>query len=378
MPLASIGGTETVHTDVLEVLKSNYLNIYIRYRTNIWKGRGWAKTPEAKSEGKMMVDTWRNLGARVSFMSPYLEAIRLGRIVRYIYIRFLSYKINRSPNPVVIFWHRDSIRDVLPYIKPNIPIIDIVHNNSNSVKPDPDYLLVDMAPRINQRIVVSPFLKQMLHGLYEQMEYPRSFLERISIIPHKVHIPPAITPKQPLEVMQVLFAGRFAVEKRFHLFLRIVKQIAQSDQQKNFHFHIAGPEQKNFPEFANITGITWHGMVSDPLKMSQIYAQAHALVLTSSSEGFPKVIAEAGAYGVVPISTKVGGIGDFVINDQNGILIDSLNEEHIQQETVDALIHIRNNPTIFQTLSNSMYNSCKENFAAGSFKNNWLKTISNA
>ena len=36
----------------------------------------------------------------------------------------------------------------------------------------------------------------------------------------------------------------------------------------------------------------------------QIYKESHAIILLSKSEGFPKVIMEAGAFGCVPIVSK--------------------------------------------------------------------------
>ena len=54
-----------------------------------------------------------------------------------------------------------------------------------------------------------------------------------------------------------------------------------------------------------------------------IYSSSHILILLSKSEGFPKVIAEGAAYGVVPIVSNVGGIKDY-INQENGILINDI------------------------------------------------------
>jgi glycosyltransferase involved in cell wall biosynthesis len=53
--------------------------------------------------------------------------------------------------------------------------------------------------------------------------------------------------------------------------------------------------------------------------------QADFLLLPSvASEGFPKVIAEAACYGVVPIVSDVGSISHY-INANNGFICDSEN-----------------------------------------------------
>ena len=54
--------------------------------------------------------------------------------------------------------------------------------------------------------------------------------------------------------------------------------------------------------------------------LNKIYEKCHLLVLPSNSEGFPKVIAEAGAYGCVPVVSKVGSINHY-INARNGYLL---------------------------------------------------------
>jgi glycosyltransferase involved in cell wall biosynthesis len=53
--------------------------------------------------------------------------------------------------------------------------------------------------------------------------------------------------------------------------------------------------------------------VHDLLKLS------HFLLLPSDSEGFPKVLAEAACYGVIPVVSSVSSIPHY-INESNGFL----------------------------------------------------------
>lgn len=53
--------------------------------------------------------------------------------------------------------------------------------------------------------------------------------------------------------------------------------------------------------------------------MHSILEKSHFLLLPSKSEGFPKVVAEAACYGVVPVVSNVGSIAHY-INDKNGFL----------------------------------------------------------
>jgi len=62
--------------------------------------------------------------------------------------------------------------------------------------------------------------------------------------------------------------------------------------------------------------------------VSNFIAASDILLLTSKNEGFGMVIAEAGWYGKPTISTKVGGVTEFISNGETGVLVDS-NEDDI-------------------------------------------------
>ncbi len=64
--------------------------------------------------------------------------------------------------------------------------------------------------------------------------------------------------------------------------------------------------------------ICFHGFL-DSTQVHKILAKSHFLLLPSKSEGFPKVIAEAACYGVIPIVSNVGSISHYV-NNENGFL----------------------------------------------------------
>jgi glycosyltransferase involved in cell wall biosynthesis len=62
--------------------------------------------------------------------------------------------------------------------------------------------------------------------------------------------------------------------------------------------------------------------------VSNFLAASDILLLTSKNEGFGMVIAEAGWYRKPTISTKVGGVTEFITNGETGVLVDS-NEDDI-------------------------------------------------
>ena len=362
-PLASVGGTEHVHLDVLMALGASHKEIYIRYKVNPWKGMAFKATSEARNEGIQLLSSFKLHGS-VTFLSSYLEAPRLGRLIRSWYVKRLARRINSCPNALVLFWHRESIEFLWPYLDSHVRIIDIVHNNSNNQSPDAHYLLNDWAPRINHRVLVNGGLKKWILPLYAAANYPDELANRISTINHTVTIPDEL-PNKSTSVFNVLFVGRDSKEKRMELFLEITKRLAHIPF---IQFHLIGIER----EVAIGANLTSHGVLIDRAQIESMYARAHVLVLTSESEGFPKVIAEAMAFGCVPIVTAVGAIPEVLNHGEQAILTDPLN---CVNETVNFLSTFLVDRTEYETLSKKAYLYAKEEFDTNRFNNEWRTLI---
>jgi glycosyltransferase involved in cell wall biosynthesis len=58
--------------------------------------------------------------------------------------------------------------------------------------------------------------------------------------------------------------------------------------------------------------------------LQQYYQQCHLLVLPSRSEGFPKVVAEAAAYGCIPVVSDISNISKYIHHNQNGFLMQDI------------------------------------------------------
>lgn len=64
-------------------------------------------------------------------------------------------------------------------------------------------------------------------------------------------------------------------------------------------------------------------------ELNLLYAEAHVLILPSSSESFPKVVAEAAAYGCIPVTTALSAITKQIYDGQNGFLMNNNQPEEI-------------------------------------------------
>ena len=65
-------------------------------------------------------------------------------------------------------------------------------------------------------------------------------------------------------------------------------------------------------------------------ELDEYYAASHILILPSISEGFPKVIAEAAAYGCIPVVTNVSSISQYINSGNGFILPDNKSDTIIQ------------------------------------------------
>ena len=84
-----------------------------------------------------------------------------------------------------------------------------------------------------------------------------------------------------------------------------------------------------------------------------------ALVLSSTKEGFPYAILEAGLAGIPVISTNVGGVGEIIKDGENGILIEPKNSQAI----ADAVKNIISDGEKSKKLSSKLKKSVAEDFS---------------
>lgn len=122
--------------------------------------------------------------------------------------------------------------------------------------------------------------------------------------------------------------------------------------------------------------VVFHGF-QDSVFVHKILAQAHLLLLPSKSEGFPKVIAEAACYGVIPVVSNVGSIPHY-INEENGFLWDifgvksyteillkavTTNPENLKEKALHLTSLAKNFTFVkyYQELKTKIFNESKSN-----------------
>jgi len=140
----------------------------------------------------------------------------------------------------------------------------------------------------------------------------------------------------------VLFVGRLYHRKGLEILLLSIPAVLK--QVSNVKFVISGKgfKQKeeslrNLAKELNIEDhVTFLGYVPDE-KLPHLYSASDIFVLPAIYENFPFAILEAQSTGLPAIATKVGGIPEFLVNNENGFVIDPGDSTQLTQRLLTLL-----------------------------------------
>ena len=133
--------------------------------------------------------------------------------------------------------------------------------------------------------------------------------------------------------IEICFVGRLEPAKGVDRIVDLLCQPEIEEKIQTFHF-IGDSEMRDSYEsrlMYSKVDCVFHGFLPRP-EVFKLYNRCHAFFLPSDSEGFPKVIAEAAAFGCIPFVSDVSSIGQYV-NEENGFLWKS------KQGTFTSFIH---------------------------------------
>lgn len=126
----------------------------------------------------------------------------------------------------------------------------------------------------------------------------------------------------------LLFVGRISPLKGVNELIDAFSEVQANSKLKMF-LHLVGEGDadylKSIKERLEIEGLSqqvfFHGRVAFGTKIFLLYRNAHAFVLPSYTEGFPRVIWEAALFGTPIIATGVGGIPNLLQNRKHGVIV---------------------------------------------------------
>ena len=137
------------------------------------------------------------------------------------------------------------------------------------------------------------------------------------------------------------FAGSLTKNKGVDIILEAITKLKYPDELKEIIFAGDSIERKKYEEaaFGLPVKINFKGSLSRQ-DMEKFYESVDLIILPSESEGFPKVIAEAAAYGCVPIVSDISSIGQY-FNETNGFLLKKINSDELAI-IIDTAVQDRN------------------------------------
>lgn len=138
----------------------------------------------------------------------------------------------------------------------------------------------------------------------------------------------------------ICFVGRLEHEKGVGLILEVLSLLNKAEKQRIVNVHLVGDgkDRLHFKSMAaryNVP-VIFHGILARH-DVFEVYKQSHVLLLPSKSEGFPKVIAEAMAFGCIPIVSDVSSIGQYIQHEKLGYLLMPITANEILKQLQKVL-----------------------------------------
>lgn len=179
--------------------------------------------------------------------------------------------------------------------------------------------------------------------------------------------------KSPNTPLRFLFISRFASGKGMKLAIDIFNKL-QNKTDISMELIMAGDgdllqETKEYVLSNKINNIVFPGYVRDKAK-HDLYVKSHiTLFPTMYGEGIPNTVLEGMLYGMPIISRVNAGIPDWVINDQNGYILQSTEPD----DFVPLIEKIIFDKQLYEKISRNNYNKAKNNFVKDVIEARFLK-----
>lgn len=346
-PSADIGGSVKVNADILNCIKEHKPLIIF----------------SKKPKNNQFRHLFEMEGVRILDLHRYIDN-KWFHFINIFFRGVLAANINREENPVVFGGEGLYFYKVIPHLKNSVRKVELCHLNTwfNFSQAFIKY--------IDCRIFSTPKIKRDVELQYRENNIPQAYFEKLFFIDNKITIPPRQEIKNP--VLEVIFVGRGAPQKRVHLIAAIAKKM--HEQGSPVHFSFVGDVEDIVPEQTH-PYCKFYGNVKDEQALHTIYQQSDVLLLTSAYEGLPLAIMEMMARGKVVLSTAVDGIPDYITHKENGLLITETLESAIIEAGVKLLDLLIADPALRQTIGENSYQFAVNHFGGEVFCSSYQKIL---
>lgn len=122
--------------------------------------------------------------------------------------------------------------------------------------------------------------------------------------------------------LSLCFVGAIIPAKGTRQFIEALSLIKDKSKIKEVFIVGDGTEREELELMANQIDITIHflGYLKRDA-INDVYKKSDIIVLPSAAEGFPKVLAEASAFGCIPMVTRISSIDQYIKQGEQGLLL---------------------------------------------------------
>jgi len=338
-PFYHVGGAERVHADILKTAGGRKPWIVITHRS-----RNAALKEEFAESGKL-ID-----------LSALLDNV----VCQALFRGYFAAVINRCGKALTFGSNTPFYYTLLPYLR-DAYCVDLIHAFGGGL----ETISLPYVDRMDRRVVINGKTREDLNEQYAMHGVNPKLLERVDVVQNKVLVPAALPQRGRGEKLRVLYVGRGSEEKRVHLVGMIARLC--HDRGLPVRFTLVGDVtdavaagDRQYCRFA--------GELHDPAQVAALYRESDLLLLTSSREGFPMVIMEAMAHGVVPAATDVGGISRHIRNGENGFLVENSADPAEIVDSFAALIErVHGDRLLLNRMSEAAYQYAAAQFGEEQF-----------
>lgn len=286
-------------------------------------------------------------------------------------IGILAGLINRHRNAVLLGSNSLFYYLLLPHLRRGVKRLDLLHAFGGGA----EEFSLPVVNELDARVVIASRTREDLAAQYRDRGIEPRLLERVVLIQNGVAIPPSPPPRKRGEKLRILYVGRASEEKRLHLVGRIASLCVERGLPVTVT--LVGDIAPEAMDDEAVRSCVFAGEIHDREEMDRLYATADLLLLTSSREGFPLVIMEAMAQGVVPLSTAVGGIPEHLHHGENGWLLENHEDERMIVESACTLIALAcSDGRLLQEMSRAAYEYAAATFSLAGFCGAYRRLLS--
>ncbi len=214
--------------------------------------------------------------------------------------RMIAAKLNEREHATLFSSNTSTFFELLPLLKKEVRTAYLLHAFLYQPGGNAQHKAwLQHFDRVDDFVFVSLAAKAEYERFLLANNVPRGAFEKLHFISNAVKHFGTV---KDHERTGILFVGRNSAEKRPELFLQLASML-EASLPGHFRFTAVGIEQQDSHPF-----VTFKGIVHDAEALAALYADNDMLTLTSTREGFPMVIMEAMAQGLVVLSTPVGDV----------------------------------------------------------------------